>query len=96
VATWTADIAEPVIDLGADAANYHLPTVATAQATVTISPDDLDQDGDGIPDNEEGSGDINTNGVPDFLDPAGPTNEPPTDQPTAPTDLFLPSLNNND
>jgi uncharacterized repeat protein (TIGR01451 family) len=96
VATWTADIAEPVIDLGADAANYHLPTVATAQATVTISPADLDQDGDGIPDNEEGSGDINTNGVPDFLDPAGPTNEPPTDQPTAPTDLFLPSLNNND
>ena len=68
---------------------------AGAQAVVTISSSNLDQDNDGIPDNVEGSGDTNANGIPDFLDPAGPTNEEPVDQPSQLRDLFIPSLGNN-
>jgi uncharacterized repeat protein (TIGR01451 family) len=97
VATWTAEIAAPVVgSVGPAAVNAVIPVVITANATVTISPDDLDQDNDGIPDNKEGSGDINTNGIPDFLDPATPTNEPPTQQPGQPGTLYLPSLGNNE
>ena len=94
IATWTAEIADPLVDLGADAVNATLPVVATGQATVTISPDDLDQDNDNIPDNIEGTGDIDADGIPDFLDPAGPTNAPPTQQPGDQQNLFLPSLGN--
>ena len=96
VATWTAEIAAPITGIGAEAVTASIPVVASTEATVTISPADLDQDNDGIPDTVEGSGDINTNGIPDFLDPAGPTNEPPTEQPGLPGSLYLPSLGNND
>jgi uncharacterized repeat protein (TIGR01451 family) len=92
IATWTAEIAAPIVSLEANAVNASIPVVGNAQATVTISSNDLDQDDDGISDFVEGSGDLNNNGIPDFLDPADPTAEPPTNQPMRPGELFIPSL----
>lgn len=96
VATWTAEIAAPIVALGANAVHAAIPAVAVASATVNISTDDLDQDGDGIPDNIEGTADPDNDGIPAFLDPDGPTNVPPSQQPNQKTDIFLPSLSNND
>jgi uncharacterized repeat protein (TIGR01451 family) len=95
VATWTALIAPPIVSLGTDATDASVSVAINAQATVTISSANLDQDSDGIPDNIEGSGDTNVNGIPDFLDAAGPTNEEPVDQPSQLRELFIPSLGNN-
>ncbi|MCC6453499.1 MAG: right-handed parallel beta-helix repeat-containing protein [Caldilineaceae bacterium] len=95
IATWTADATTQQVAPTISALQATIPVVAVAQATVTISAPGQDQDGDGIPDNEEGTGDWNRNGIPDYLDPLLPTNEPPTEQPSAPGDLYLPSLGNN-
>jgi hypothetical protein len=95
IATWTADATTQQVGPVISAVQATIPVVAIAQATVTISAPGQDQDGDGIPDNEEGTGDWNRNGIPDYLDPLLPTNEPPTEQPLAPGDLYLPSLGNN-
>lgn len=96
VATWTAKIAAPVQVVGIQAEPAVINVVGTTQAVVNISPDDLDQDGDGIPDNVEGSLDVNGNGIPAYLDPIIPTNESPTQQPNPSGRLFLPSLGNNE
>jgi hypothetical protein len=96
VATWTAEIAAPIVDVDAAAVNASIPVVVNAAATVSISSPTLDQDEDGTPDTEEGSGDANSNGIPNFLDPTGPTSEPPTNQPEQQDTLFLPSLGNNE
>lgn len=97
VATWTAKIAPPVNVIGVQAAPLVIDVVGTTQATVNISPDDLDQDGDGIPDNVEGSLDINGNGIPAYLDPFNPTGEQPSEQPQQqPGRLFMPALGNKD
>ena len=41
---------------------------STTSATVRISPAADDQDGDTIPDNVEGAGDVDRDNVPNFLD----------------------------
>lgn len=96
IATWTAQIAAPIINVGAEAVNASIPVVVHAQAVVTMSTSTQDQDGDHIPDVVEGTVDTNSNGIPDFLDPAGPTAEPPTDQPLpgAKEEIFLPTVGN--
>jgi hypothetical protein len=98
ITTWTANAimqeAAPTTR-SVNAVQASIPVVTMASATVTISAPGLDQDGDGTSDNEEGSGDANNNGIPNYLDPTTPTNEPPTQQPGVPKDLFLPSLGNN-
>lgn len=83
VATWTAEIATPELAISPAAIDA---VVGAAIAEVTISAPGQDQDGDGRSDSAEGSGDANANGIPDFLDPAGPT-EQPTDR-----NLFIPSV----
>ena len=45
-----------------------LTATAVATSTVIISSDIDDQDGDGIPDNEEGLKDEDGDGIPAFLD----------------------------
>ncbi len=93
VATWTATLAEPIVEVEASAVDVVLPVVANASATATISSADDDQDEDGIPDNIEGTGDVDANGIPDFLDPQAPTNLPKEPQPDAfDDDIFLPSV----
>lgn len=63
----------------------YISTTATTSATIGISPSSLDQDNDGTPDNEEGAGDADNDGIPAYLDP---------DEFPAPTNphLFLPYL----
>jgi hypothetical protein len=95
VATWTAQIAAPIGTLGTDATDATVSVATNAQATVTISSINQDQDGDGVPDNTEGSGDIDNDGIPNFLDPAGPTGEQPVQQPRQ-RELFMPAVGNND
>jgi uncharacterized repeat protein (TIGR01451 family) len=95
IATWTADATTQVVGPAISAVQATVPVVVVGQATVTISAPGQDQDVDGIPDNEERTGDWNNNGIPDYLDPLLPTNEPPTDQPSAPGEIYLPSLGNN-
>jgi hypothetical protein len=56
-------------------ANRVLDAVAVATAQVNVSGPTTDQDGDGIPDNVEGSVDGNGNGIPSYLDADEPGNE---------------------
>jgi hypothetical protein len=71
VATWTAAV--PTLAGALPAA----PTVVNASATVNISGPALDQDGDGYLDNDEGSSDLDDDGIPNYLDDAD--GRPPVD-----------------
>lgn len=95
IATWTAEIAAPINEVRVDAFDALQPAAIIAQATARLSPDDLDQDGDGIPDNVEGTGDIDGNGIPNYLDPTSPTNESPAQQPGERGNIYMPALRNN-
>lgn len=92
VATWTGELAPPVVVADVNGVNAAVSVVANTAATVNISHATLDQDGDGIPDNLEGSGDIDADGIPNFLDPDSPTGLDEVDQPEMTEKLFLPSL----
>ena len=92
VATWSASIAPPVNEISTRAVSAWLPVATTTAATVNISTPDLDQDGDGISDNIEGTGDVDADGIPNYLDPTTPTGLDETDQPNADESIFLPSV----
>jgi uncharacterized repeat protein (TIGR01451 family) len=93
VATWTATLAGPIVEVEATAVDAVLSVAANASATATISSADDDQDEDGIPDNIEGTGDVDADGIPDYLDPQAPTSLPEDEQPDAfDDDIFLPSV----
>ena len=64
---------------------------ATVTRSISVSQANDDQDNDGIPDITEGFGDVNTNGIPDFLDSNPPTGEEEQPQPSQPRNLLLPS-----
>lgn len=68
VATWTSAL--PIVSPSGvtTPANRALSAVAIASAQVNISGPDDDQDGDTIPDNVEGSGDADGDGIPNYLD----------------------------
>ena len=68
VATWTG--ATPISSPSGvtNPPNKMLSAVATATASVNVSPNGLDQDGDSIPDNVEGSGNADGDALPNFLD----------------------------
>lgn len=89
--TWTA-IVSVTAPGGAPAIppDAVVSAVATDSGEILISPDDLDQDGDGVPDNQEGAGDANGNGIPAYLDP---DEFPETPDPEG-ASLFLPTLLN--
>jgi hypothetical protein len=98
IATWTASILQPP-DVSAAGQAPPEPFIdAQTQATVFISGPADDQDGDGIPDNEEGAQDRNGNGIPNFLDPDEPTRLDEEEEPTGgapggrPQRIFLPMV----
>ncbi len=86
VATWTASVT-PTGPTGAapNPPTQVISATAVASATVNISSPALDQDDDGIPDTEEGSGDSDGDGIPDYLDPK--------EKPASPK-LYLPAVQN--
>lgn len=95
VATWTAIVGAPVAEVDASAVEAVIDVTAQTSALVRISVGGDDQDEDGIPDNLEGTGDLDDDGTPDFLDPDTPTGLNPGEQPNTPEQtefLYLPSL----
>jgi hypothetical protein len=68
VATWTGSL--PIVSPSGvtTPANRALSAQAVASAQVNISAPTTDQDGDGIPDNVEGSGDPDLDHIPNYLD----------------------------
>jgi hypothetical protein len=92
VTTWTATLAGPVTDNGeVSAAAVASAIDATTTRAITLSQPGDDQDDDGVDDIIEGSGDVNDNGIPDFLD-STPTGEEEEEQPDGPNTLLLPNL----
>jgi hypothetical protein len=92
IATWTASSIQAQ-DVSAAGLAPAPPVVdAQTQATVFISGAMDDQDRDGAPDNDEGAGDRNGNGIPNFLDPDDPTSLDEEKEPTGAADkrVFLP------
>lgn len=68
VATWTGATPISSPSGATNPPNKTLSTFATATARVNVSLTGLDQDGDGIPDNVEGSGNPDGDALPNFLD----------------------------
>jgi len=93
VTTWTGTLDGPIVEVSpASVAAAPNEAAAAVSRAIVLSQSGDDQDGDGIDDIIEGPGDVNTNGVPDFLE-FTPTGEPEEDQPGLPNTLLLPNLN---
>ncbi len=94
VTTWTGTLDGPIVELTpvSVAAVAQDQVATTVSRAVALSQTGDDQDNDGIDDITEGYGDVNANGVPDFLEFTPPTGEPEEGQPGLPQTLLLPSL----
>lgn len=93
VATWTASLAPIALSAPTVSVVAQEPTATVvATATVNISGPTLDQDNDGIFDNVEGTGDVDEDGIPNYLDSAAPTAIDETDQPRDNQRLLIPSI----
>lgn len=68
VVTWTGSVSITSPSGVTTPTNRTLSTFAVSSAQVNISGPDTDQDGDGIPDNIEGSGDPDGDNIPNYLD----------------------------
>ncbi len=67
IATWTVAVDGSLLSAAEIGTSTHLAT-ANKAATITISSPSDDQDGDTIPDNQEGAGDLDGDNIPNYLD----------------------------
>ncbi|CAN5761228.1 hypothetical protein BH10CHL1_BH10CHL1_16400 [soil metagenome] len=96
VATWTATVEQQPTTRATHQRDENTITTSTAAtANVIISAATDDQDGDTIPDNQEGAGDVDHDNIPNFRDLDSDNDQIPDQQEAGP-DPLAPQDTNND